>query len=60
MATVPIAGGNAIFSEFEADSSGNAQFFTVLMQNPALHNESVLDSLPAGMRCKGDLWPPPP
>jgi len=41
MATVPIAGTNATLSEFEADSSGNGQFFTVLMENPHSAFESV-------------------
>jgi hypothetical protein len=41
MATVPIAGSNATLSEFEADSSGNGQFFTVLMENPRSAYESV-------------------
>jgi len=41
MATVPIAGSNATLSEFEADSSGSGQFFTVLMQNPSSVYESV-------------------
>jgi len=41
MATVPIAGTNATLSEFEADSSGNGQFFTVLMENPHSAYESV-------------------
>jgi len=41
MARVPIAGTNATLSEFEADSSGNGQFFTVLMENPHSLYESV-------------------
>jgi len=41
MATVPIAGANATLSEFAADSSGNGQFFTVLMENPGSAYESV-------------------
>ena len=41
MATVPIAGTNATLSEFEADGSGNGQFFTVLMENPSSAYESV-------------------
>ncbi len=41
MATVPIAGTNSTLSEFEADSSGNGQFFTVLMENPHSVYESV-------------------
>jgi hypothetical protein len=41
MATVPVAGTNATLSEFEADSSGNGQFFTVLMENPNSTYESV-------------------
>ncbi len=41
MATVPIAGSNATLSEFEADSSGNGQFFTVLMESPSSAFESV-------------------
>lgn len=41
MATVPIAGSNATLSEFTADSSGNGQFFTVLMANPSSAYESV-------------------
>ena len=41
MATVPIAGTNDTLSEFEADSSGTGQFFTVLMENPHSVFESV-------------------
>jgi hypothetical protein len=41
MATVPIAGTNATLSEFDADSSGYGQFFTVLMENPHSAYESV-------------------
>lgn len=41
MAMVPVAGTNATLSEFEADSSGNGQFFTVLMENPHSIFESV-------------------
>jgi len=41
MATVPIAGSNDTLSEFDADSSGNGQFFTVLMENPHSVYESV-------------------
>lgn len=41
MATVPIAGSNATLSEFSADSSGNGQFFTILMENPSSAFESV-------------------
>jgi hypothetical protein len=41
MATVPIAGSNDTLSEFTADSSGNGQFFTVLMENPSSVYESV-------------------
>ena len=41
MAMVPIAGSNATLSEFTADSSGNGQYFTVLMENPSSVYESV-------------------
>ena len=41
MATVPIAGTNATLSEFTADSSGNGQFFTILMENPSSAYENV-------------------
>ncbi len=41
MATVPIAGSNDTLSEFTADSSGNGQFFTVLMESPGSLYESV-------------------
>jgi hypothetical protein len=41
MATVPIAGSNATLSEFTADTSGNGQFFTVLMENPSSAYESI-------------------
>lgn len=41
MAMVPVAGTNATLSEFMADSSGNGQYFTVLMENPSSVYESV-------------------
>ena len=41
MAMVPIAGTNTTLSEFDADNSGNGQFFTTLMQNPSSVYESV-------------------
>jgi hypothetical protein len=41
MAMSPIAGTNATLSEFEADSHGNGQFFTVIHQDPHSIFESV-------------------
>ncbi len=41
MATVPIAGTNATLSEFEADSFGYGQFFTVLMESLSSLYEGV-------------------
>ncbi len=39
--TVPVGGQNVTLSEFEADSSGNGQFFLILNQNPAMTYDTI-------------------
>lgn len=39
--TVPVGGQNITLSEFEADSSGNGQFFIILDQNPATLYDTI-------------------
>ena len=53
MATVPVAGSNATLSEFEADGSGNGQFFAVLMENPSSTYESISIVYLPGMEMQG-------